>query len=148
MEYILRGTTPLNIAIFCTVVLGLLLFGLGLNVSITRKRHAKGIGHDLRPDDPVHHAVRAHGNTADYGGGVWDLLIQHLEISGTAVLIACVVAWPVGILLGRRGSGGGFAVVLSNVTQAIPLRISCVNWPMALPPDRATSGTHGFHSKV
>jgi uncharacterized protein len=56
----------MNIAILCTVVLGLLLFGLGLNVSVTRKRYAKGIGHDTRPDDPVHQAVRAHGNTAEY----------------------------------------------------------------------------------
>ena len=54
-------------------------------------------------------------------GGVWDLLVQHLEISGTAVLLACLVAWPVGVLLGRRGRGGGMAVVLSNVTQAIPV---------------------------
>jgi osmoprotectant transport system permease protein len=54
-------------------------------------------------------------------GGVWDLLVQHLEISGTAVLLACLVAWPVGVLLGRRGQGGGVAVILSNVTQAIPV---------------------------
>jgi osmoprotectant transport system permease protein len=54
-------------------------------------------------------------------GGVWDLLVQHLEISGTAVLLACLVAWPVGIWLGRRGRGGGVAVILSNVTQAIPV---------------------------
>jgi len=56
----------MNIAILCTVVLGLLLFGLGLNVSVTRKRYAKGIGHDAGPNDPVHRAVRAHGNTAEY----------------------------------------------------------------------------------
>lgn len=56
----------MTIALLCTALLGLLLFGLGLNVSITRKRHAKGIGHDLGPNDPVHRAVRAHGNTAEY----------------------------------------------------------------------------------
>jgi osmoprotectant transport system permease protein len=54
-------------------------------------------------------------------GGVRDLLVQHLEISGTAVLLACLIAWPLGIWLGRRGRGGGLAVVLSNVTQAIPV---------------------------
>lgn len=56
----------MTIAITCTAVLGLLLFGLGLNVSMTRRRHAKGIGHDTGPTDPVHRAVRAHGNTAEY----------------------------------------------------------------------------------
>jgi osmoprotectant transport system permease protein len=54
-------------------------------------------------------------------GGVKDLFIQHLEISGAAVLLACLVAWPLGVWLGRRGRGGGLAVVLSNVTQAIPV---------------------------
>ena len=56
----------MTIATTCTALLGLLLFGLGLNVSITRRRHAKGIGYDTGPTDPIHRAVRAHGNTAEY----------------------------------------------------------------------------------
>ena len=52
--------------------------------------------------------------------GILQLLGQHLRISATAVLIATVVAVPVGILLGHTGRGGGFTVALSNVSRAVP----------------------------
>lgn len=53
--------------------------------------------------------------------GIWARLAEHLRLSAGAVLLACVVAWPLGIWMGRRGRGGGAVVVLSNVTQAIPV---------------------------
>ncbi|MGV7216485.1 MAPEG family protein [Bradyrhizobium sp. UFLA05-112] len=56
----------MNVAIICTALLGLLLFGLGLYVSILRGRFRRSIGHDLGPTDPIHRAVRAHANTAEY----------------------------------------------------------------------------------
>ncbi|MCP3463696.1 MULTISPECIES: MAPEG family protein [unclassified Bradyrhizobium] len=56
----------MNIAIICTALLGLLLFGLGFYVSILRGRFRRSIGHDLGPTDPIHRAVRAHANTAEY----------------------------------------------------------------------------------
>ncbi len=45
---------------------------------------------------------------------------EHLFISAMAVLIGCVVAWPVGIWLGHTGRGGAFVVAVANVTRAIP----------------------------
>jgi uncharacterized membrane protein YecN with MAPEG domain len=56
----------MNIAIVCTALLGLLLFALGLYVSVLRGRFRRGIGHDPSPTDPIHRAVRAHANTAEY----------------------------------------------------------------------------------
>jgi uncharacterized membrane protein YecN with MAPEG domain len=56
----------MTIAILCTALLGLLLFGLGLYVSILRGRFRRGVGHDDSPTDPIHRAVRAHANTAEY----------------------------------------------------------------------------------
>jgi uncharacterized protein len=56
----------MNVGITCTAVLGLLLFGLGLYVSILRARTARSIGCDTSPTDPLHRAVRAHGNTGEY----------------------------------------------------------------------------------
>ena len=56
----------MNIAIVCTALLGLLLFGLGLNVSLQRRQNRRSIGHDASPVDPLHRAVRAHANTAEY----------------------------------------------------------------------------------
>jgi uncharacterized protein len=56
----------MNIAIVCTALLGLLLFGLGFYVSIQRQQSRRSIGHDVSPVDPLHRAVRAHANTAEY----------------------------------------------------------------------------------
>jgi uncharacterized membrane protein YecN with MAPEG domain len=56
----------MNIAIVCAALLGLLLFGLGLNVSMQRRKNQRSIGHDVSPVDPLHRAVRAHANTAEY----------------------------------------------------------------------------------
>ncbi|MDK3257289.1 ABC transporter permease [Blastococcus capsensis] len=53
-------------------------------------------------------------------GGILDLLVEHLQISASAVLAAMVLALPVGMLLGHTGRGGGFTVALSNVSRAVP----------------------------
>jgi osmoprotectant transport system permease protein len=53
-------------------------------------------------------------------GGILDLLVEHLTISVVAVLIATVVGVPLGMLIGHTGRGGGFPVVLSNVSRAVP----------------------------
>jgi osmoprotectant transport system permease protein len=53
-------------------------------------------------------------------GGLTDRLQEHLVISFWAVLIGCLVAWPVGIWLGHTGRGGGAVVTVSNLTLAIP----------------------------
>lgn len=53
-------------------------------------------------------------------GGILDRLGEHLTISGAAVLLGCVVAWPLGIWLGHSGRGGGLVVLLSDLTLAIP----------------------------
>jgi len=53
-------------------------------------------------------------------GGLLDRLGEHLEISFWAVLVGCVVGWPIGIWLGHRGRGGGGVVTVANLTLAIP----------------------------
>ncbi|WP_233809036.1 MAPEG family protein [Paraburkholderia sp. HP33-1] len=55
-----------NIALACVAVLGLLLFGLGLSVSMMRFRERTMSGCADDPDDLLHKLVRAHGNTAEY----------------------------------------------------------------------------------
>jgi osmoprotectant transport system permease protein len=52
--------------------------------------------------------------------GILELLAQHLRISATAVVVAVVIAVPMGVLLGHTGRGGGFTVALSNVSRAVP----------------------------
>lgn len=52
--------------------------------------------------------------------GVPHLTAEHLYISFAAVLIAAVIALPVATFLAHRGTGGGFTVVLTNVSRAVP----------------------------
>jgi len=52
--------------------------------------------------------------------GVPHLTLVHLWITFAAVLLACVVALPIGIWLGHRARGGGFVVVIANASRAIP----------------------------
>ncbi|MGF6873929.1 putative membrane protein YecN with MAPEG domain [Paraburkholderia sp. MM5477-R1] len=54
-----------NIALGCVAVLGLLLFCLGLSVSMTRFRERTNAGCADDPANPLHKLVRAHGNTAE-----------------------------------------------------------------------------------
>jgi osmoprotectant transport system permease protein len=53
-------------------------------------------------------------------GGLGDRLQEHLVISFWAVLIGCVIGWPIGIWLGHRGRGGGAVITVANLTLAIP----------------------------
>ncbi|MFM0016429.1 MAPEG family protein [Paraburkholderia sediminicola] len=53
-------------ALACTAVLGLLLFALGLSVSILRSRVGVLSGYAPEPDQLLTKLVRAHGNTAEY----------------------------------------------------------------------------------
>src|SRR5436190_569690 len=56
----------MNVGIICTALRGFLLFGLGLHVSLQRRSNRRSIGYDATPLDPLHRAVRAHANTAEY----------------------------------------------------------------------------------
>jgi len=53
-------------------------------------------------------------------GGLLDRLQEHLVISFWAVLLGCLVGWPLGIWLGHRGRGGGAVITVANLTLAIP----------------------------
>lgn len=52
--------------------------------------------------------------------GIPTRLLQHLVISGLALLLACAVALPLGIWLGHRGRGGFLAINVGNAGRAIP----------------------------
>jgi hypothetical protein len=53
-------------AIVCSALLGLLVFGLGLAVSMTRGSTNTVIGHISDPTDRLHKLCRAHGNAAEF----------------------------------------------------------------------------------
>ena len=81
------------VGILCTALLGLLLFGLGLYVSILRQRTHRVISHDSDPTDRLHRAVRAHGNTAEYAPFFALLFLWYATHPGSAwVSIVIVIA--------------------------------------------------------
>jgi osmoprotectant transport system permease protein len=52
--------------------------------------------------------------------GVIALTWAHVTVSVLAVLLAAVVALPLGLWLGHRGRGGTVGVVVANTTRALP----------------------------
>jgi osmoprotectant transport system permease protein len=62
------------------------------------------------------------GDPAHWRGssGVPTRLLQHVSLCGRSVLVALVVAVPLGLVLGHTGRGGALAINISNVGRAIP----------------------------
>lgn len=71
----------------------------------------------------VQDAVRWLNDPLNWRGpnGISSLLVEHLQITFFAVLLAALVALPVGIGLGHVRRGGAFTVALANVSRAVPV---------------------------
>ena len=80
------------IALICTAVLGLLLFGLGFLVSALRGKYDTLMGHPLEPAHLLQKAVRAHGNTAEFAP-FFAVLFLYLGAHQPST----VVLWTIGI---------------------------------------------------
>ena len=52
--------------------------------------------------------------------GVPHRVTEHLAMSGGAMLVALIVAIPIGVGLGHRGSGGVVALNVTNIGRAVP----------------------------
>jgi osmoprotectant transport system permease protein len=46
--------------------------------------------------------------------------LEHLQLTGLSVLLACLIALPVALWLGHLGRGGTLAINISNVGRAVP----------------------------
>lgn len=47
-------------------------------------------------------------------------IVQHLQLSGLALLAGLAVALPTGVLIGHTGRGGALAIGVANIGRAIP----------------------------
>lgn len=56
----------MDLAITCIGFLGLLVFGLGLGVSVVRGQTNRTIGYEDDPSDRLHKWVRAHANACEF----------------------------------------------------------------------------------
>ena len=54
------------------------------------------------------------------GNGIPIRLLEHLQLSLAAFVIAAIVALPIGLAVGHRGRGGTLAVNLANLGRAVP----------------------------
>jgi osmoprotectant transport system permease protein len=61
--------------------------------------------------DPTHFS-----GTVDIPGHV----LEHLRVSGVCVLIAVVIAVPIGVAIGHTGTGRSAAILISNISRALP----------------------------
>lgn len=53
-------------------------------------------------------------------GGIPERLGQHIAITLGVLVIATVIALPIGVIIGHRRAGGGAVVVLAGAARAIP----------------------------
>jgi osmoprotectant transport system permease protein len=53
-------------------------------------------------------------------GQIWDLLVSQMTISLVALIAAVLIALPVGLYLGHRGTGEFLAVAVGNAGRAVP----------------------------
>ncbi|HEX7472320.1 MAG TPA: ABC transporter permease subunit [Candidatus Limnocylindrales bacterium] len=52
--------------------------------------------------------------------GIPTRLLEHLEISGSALLAALIIGLPLGLLIGHTGRGATIAINIANMGRAIP----------------------------
>jgi osmoprotectant transport system permease protein len=52
--------------------------------------------------------------------GIPNRLFEHLYISGSSVLLALLIAIPIGLYIGHTNRGSGLAINLANIGRAIP----------------------------
>jgi osmoprotectant transport system permease protein len=79
-------------------------------------------------------ALRWFGDPAHYAGSdaVQVRILEHLELSGLAVLIAGAVALPIGLYLGHTGRLAFIAVNIANLGRALPsLALLALALPLA-----------------
>ena len=62
------------------------------------------------------------GDPAHWSGidGIPSRIIQHLQLSGFALVVGLAIALPVGVLIGHTGRGGQLAIGIANIGRAIP----------------------------
>jgi len=53
-------------------------------------------------------------------GGIPHRTFEHLTMSGASVLVAALIALPIGIAIGHFGRGGILAINISNIGRAVP----------------------------
>ena len=107
----------MHVAIPCIALLGLLLFGLGLAVSLKRGNVNTIIGHSNDPADPLYKLVRAHGNTAEYAP-----LLAVLMLALASTEPPAWALWCMGIATAARYLFAAGMLLSPTLAKPHPLR--------------------------
>jgi osmoprotectant transport system permease protein len=62
----------------------------------------------------------AHWRTTAQLTGISDALSQHLVLTALSLVVAVIIALPLGLYIGHTGKGRNVAIIASNVARAIP----------------------------
>ena len=79
--------------------------------------------------------------------GIPNRLLEHLVISGAAILAATLIAVPIGLYIGHTGRGAGLAINLANIGRAVPsyaMMVIPLPFTLALAPVLGYSPTFGL----
>jgi uncharacterized membrane protein YecN with MAPEG domain len=105
------------VAVVCAALLGVLLFALGLGVSLTRQRTNTIYGASTDPADPLYKMTRAHGNTAEYA----PMLAVLMLIVG-ANQPPMWALWTMGLAVASRYALAIGILICPTMEQPHPLR--------------------------
>jgi osmoprotectant transport system permease protein len=79
--------------------------------------------------------------------GIPNRLLEHLIVSGLAILAATLIALPIGLYIGHTGRGAGLAINLANIGRAVPsyaMMVIPLPFTLALAPVLGYSPTFGL----
>jgi uncharacterized membrane protein YecN with MAPEG domain len=107
----------MSVALICIALLGLLVVGLGLAVSVTRGRTGRIVGYSDDPADPLHKVVRAHGNTCEYAP-----MLAVLMLALGAREPATWILWVMGITTASRFLFAAGMILSPTLARPHPLR--------------------------
>ncbi len=105
-------------SLVCIALLGLLVFGLGFAVSMTRGRTNTVAGTSGDPRDSLHKLIRAHGNTAEYAAMLAILIFLVGSTSPPTWTL-----WCMGVATASRYSIAAGLILSPTLAQPHPLRL-------------------------
>ena len=106
----------MTVAIVCTALLGLLVFALGMNVSMARGAGKAG-DYPTNPADSFFKRMRAHGNTAEYAPMLAILILIAGERNPSMWVL-----WVMGIAVACRYLIAAGILMSSSLDKPHPLR--------------------------
>lgn len=104
-------------AVMCTALLGLLVFGLGLAVSLTRGQTGTNFGANPDPADRLYKMVRAHANATEYA----PMLAVLMLLIGNHTPVSWIL-WVMWIAIASRYLHAAGMIFSPTLAQPHPLR--------------------------